>query len=84
MKTWFSPFKQTYSSKRKGSIDAKIQSAVDNFVSRVIGSIARTVLIACGLICALVAFVSGVLFIVAWPFIPALPVISLVLAFGGL
>lgn len=81
-KTWFSPFKQTYNSNKRGSIDAKIQSAVDNFVSRIIGSIARSILIFCGLISAVVAIVTGLLFIATWPFIPVLPLISLLLTAG--
>jgi hypothetical protein len=77
-KTWLSPFKQTHSDARKGSIDLKVQAVVDNFVSRIIGAIARTVLIGCGLFLALFSLVTGLLFVLAWPLIPAGPIIALV------
>lgn len=80
IRTWFSPFKQTTKSARKGSIDTKIQTAIDNLVSRIIGTMARTVLIFIGLVCALLAFVSGVLMVIAWPLIPVTPLISILLA----
>ena len=78
VKTWLSPFKQTHSEARKGSIDLKIQAAVDNFVSRIIGAIARTVLICCGLILSIVALVTGGIFLVLWPLIPVMPVFIIV------
>ena len=78
VKTWFSPFKQTQSDARKGSIDLKVQAAVDNFVSRIIGAIARTVLIGCGLFLAVFSMITGLLFVLIWPLIPAGPLVALV------
>jgi hypothetical protein len=78
VKTWFSPFKQTQSDARKGSIDLKVQAAVDNFVSRIIGTIARTVLIGCGLFLALFSLVTGLVFMLVWPLIPAGPILAIV------
>lgn len=77
-KTWLSPFKQTHSDARKGSIDLKVQAAVDNFVSRIIGAIARTVLIFCGLFLAAFSFLTGLLFVLVWPLIPAGPALAVI------
>lgn len=83
VRTWFSPFKQTYSAGRKGSIDAMIQGTVDNFVSRIIGGIARTIIILTGLACMALAFISGVIIVVVWPVLPVLPIIAIGLAATG-
>lgn len=82
-KTWLSPFKQTVSDARKGSIDLKVQAAVDNLVSRVIGTLARTILIMCGLGLAGFSAVTGFVFLLIWPLLPLMPVIAVVLAIGG-
>lgn len=83
VKTWFSPFKQTYNRADKGSIDTRINALVDNFVSRIIGALARTVLIFTGLLFILAAFVSGVLFLLLWPFIPILPILAVIMTATG-
>lgn len=83
IKTWFSPFKQTYSKGRRGSIDAIIQAAIDNFVSRIIGAIARTFIIIAGLIAITFALISGVAIFLLWPFLPIMPVLAIMLALSG-
>ncbi len=82
-RTWLSPFKQTYVGGKRKSIDAAVRGLVDNLVSRVIGAIARTLIIFAGLICMFFAFLSGVVFVILWPFIPLSPIIAVVLAVGG-
>lgn len=83
VRTWFSPFKQTYSSAKNKSIDLKVQAAVDNFISRVIGSLARTLILLAGLLCIVGSIASGILIVVLWPFIPLLPFISVILTAAG-
>lgn len=84
IRTWFSPFKQTYNhSGGKGTIDMKINAMIDNLVSRVIGTIARSCLILAGLVCMMLAAITGVLFVIIWPMIPLLPVIALGLSALG-
>lgn len=83
IKTWFSPFKQTYNNAQNGSIDLKVQAFFDNIVSRFIGTLARTVLIFVGLLAILVAFISGIVIIIVWPFVPLLPLAGIVLALSG-
>ena len=84
VRTWFSPFKQTYSKVNKGSIDFRVQAAVDNFVSRFIGSILRTIIIIAGLLCMILAVTTGVLAIILWPVIPLMPLIAIILSVSGL
>lgn len=79
-RTLFKPFKQNYGRSRKGGLDAIIQVALDNFVSRVIGFLARSVLLFIGLICIFIVLVSGLLILLIWPLIPALPILSILLA----
>lgn len=83
VKTWFSPFKQTYNGGPKGSIDLKFHAAVDNFVSRIIGGLSRTVLIFTSLLGMAIVFLFGIVMIILWPFIPLLPVIAVLLTIGG-
>jgi hypothetical protein len=83
IQTWFAPFKQTYSDGSKGSIDVKINAFIDNFVSRIIGTIARTVLIVTGLVYVLIWFIIGLFIVVVWPFVPVLPIAGVVLALLG-
>ncbi|MDQ5972696.1 MAG: hypothetical protein QG553_855 [Patescibacteria group bacterium] len=80
--TWFSPFKQTYS-QANGSIDVQMHALLDNVISRFVGFFARSFIIFTGLFVALLAFLSGVIFIALWPLAPfALP-ISLVMMVAG-
>lgn len=83
IRTWFAPFKQTYSNTAKGSIDLRVQAAVDNFVSRLIGSLLRTILIFVGLIGIMLSLVVGLISVMVWPLIPVLPVLSVVLSING-
>lgn len=82
-RTWFSPFKQTYSKAREGSIDLKVQAAVDNLVSRIIGTLARTIILMAGLVCMIGSVVSGILIVLIWPFIPMMPFIGVLLMVLG-
>lgn len=83
VRTWFSPFKQTYSNAKKGSIDLKVQAMVDNLVSRLIGSLLRTLLIFTGLLFMLISLIFGLIIFLVWPFVPFLPVIAIFLSVSG-
>lgn len=83
VRTWFSPFKQTYSKAREGSIDLKVQAAIDNLVSRIVGTLARTIILMAGLVCMIGSVVSGILIVLIWPFIPMMPFIGVLLMVLG-
>lgn len=74
VKSLFAPFKQTYAGGVKGSLGEHFRAFVDRTVSRVLGFIIRSVLILSGLFCGLIAFISGILFMIMWPLIPLLSV----------
>lgn len=80
LKTMFAPFKQNYGKSRKGGIDALVQIAIDNSVSRIIGFTVRSFLLMAGLICLFFVLLSGLIAIALWPLVPALPIISILLA----
>lgn len=83
VRTWLSPFKQTLSNTNKGSIDMRVQATIDNFVSRLIGSLLRTIIIFVGIIGVLVAILTGIFIMVIWPLIPWVPLIAVFLTISG-
>lgn len=83
IRTWFSPFKQTYSNANKGSIDMRVQASIDNFVSRLIGSLLRTIIIFVGFLGILSALISGVLIMIIWPIVPWFPVVAIIFSVIG-
>lgn len=83
VRTWFAPFKQTFVDRAGGSIGAHIRAFIDKFISRVIGFIVRSLLIFTGLLCSMLVFASGLLFMVFWPLIPILPGLGIVLFVAG-
>ena len=80
IRTWFSPFKQTYSNTNKGSIDMRVQASIDNFVSRLIGTLLRTILIFVGFLGIIASLATGILIILIWPLVPWFPVIAIFLS----
>jgi len=79
VRTWFAPFKQTYSGDVKGSIGAHFRAAVDGLISRVIGFLVRSVLLLAGAVCSIFVLLTGLIFMTSWAFIPLLPVIAVIL-----
>lgn len=82
MRTWFAPFKQTYS-KPGGSIDLRVHAFVDNIVSRGVGFFARTFLIFSGLVASFFVILTGLLLVLLWPLAPVSLVASLVMMVIG-
>lgn len=83
LRSWFAPFKQTYTGNVKGSIGTHFRAAIDSLISRVIGFLVRSILLLAGAVCSLFIFVTGLIFLIAWAFIPLIPIICLVLIAGG-
>lgn len=57
----------------------QFHALMDNIISRVIGSIARSTIIFTGLVCAAIIVVVGLVLVVAWPLVPLSVVIAPVL-----
>ncbi len=83
MRTLFAPYRQTFAGNVNGSIGDHLRGLVDNFISRVIGMLVRLFLIIISAGFVLVVFLFGTVFLVLWPLIPFLPVISILLFVGG-
>jgi hypothetical protein len=82
LQTIFSPWRRIISVAGKG-LDAKVQAALDNLISRVIGSVIRIFVIIAACVSMLGALVFGVVMFVIWPLLPPLTVIFLVKGITG-
>jgi hypothetical protein len=80
LRTLFSPWKQIQT---PSSFRYFFQAAIDNLVSRFIGSIIRTFMLIGALIASIFIAGAGVICLIAWPFIPLLPVILPVMSILG-
>ena len=83
LRTLFSPFRQISAGSVRGPIGVQLRAMLDNLISRVIGAVVRTLVIISGTITLLVSCVLGLLRIIAWPFIPLLPIVCIVFASQG-
>ena len=83
-RTFFSPFRQisAYASE-DANIQQQISEFFDKLLSRVIGAFVRFFIIIFGIIAiAFTAAATGIMFL-AWPILPLMPVVSVVLAVMG-
>jgi hypothetical protein len=69
LKTLFAPWRRIVTSGGK-SIDAKMQAAIDNFVSRVVGFVSRFFVLIAALIMVSGTFVMSVFIVLVWPLLP--------------
>ena len=83
LRTLFSPFRQISAGSVRGPIGVQLRAMLDNLISRVIGAVVRTLVIIIGTITLLVSCLLGLLRIIAWPFIPLLPIVCIVFASQG-
>lgn len=79
----FAPFRQISAGQVQGPLGVQLRAWGDKQFSRVIGAIVRLMLIACGLIGALLYGVLGLAMLLVWPFLPVLPLVGLVLMLSG-
>lgn len=83
LRTIFSPFKQISAGSVSGPIGIKLRASLDRLFSRCIGAIVRTILIVVGIVGILFTCIAGILLILSWLLIPALPFIGVILALIG-
>lgn len=83
VKTLFSPFRQISAGKVDGPLGVQLRALADRLISRMIGGMIRTVLLLVGAIAIALQAVFGVVVLVGWLFVPALPVVGLVLMIIG-
>jgi hypothetical protein len=83
LRTLFAPFRQISAGKVRGPLGVQMRAFFDRLISRVIGGIIRTTVLIFGSITLCIAVLIGVLRLVIWPLIPALPIVFIVLAMSG-
>ena len=82
-KTMFSPFRQISAGRVSGPIGAQIRAFFDRLISRIIGSIVRTILIIVGVAWLSVQVVIGAVMLAVWPLLPFAPLIGFVMMLSG-
>ena len=84
LSTLFSPFRQiSASSKGDGSLGSAMRSFTDQLISRVIGSFVRFFTIIFGLIIIALQAVYETVIMIAWWFLPLLPIVGFILLATG-
>lgn len=83
LRSWFAPFRQISAGHVSGSIDVQWRAFVDRLISRCIGACMRTILIVTGIVTMTVVVLTGLLYIIFWACVPALPFVGLLLTFLG-
>lgn len=82
-KTLFSPFRQISAGKIDGPLGVQLRAFADKLISRVIGALIRTVLLIVGMITIALTALFGVVILVLWAIVPALPIIGIIAALTG-
>jgi len=79
LRTLFAPFRQISAGNVQGPIAVQMRAFFDQLISRSIGAVVRTFMIIIGCLAIILYAVIGGLLIVAWAFIPLLPIIAVIL-----
>lgn len=83
LRTLFAPFRQISASRVHGTVQDQLAAFGDRVFSRFMGAVIRLMLVFAGLICALVISIFGAILILAWPILPVLPLVGIVLMQAG-
>lgn len=82
LRTLFSPWRRILTPRGR-SLDAKIQAALDNFVSRCVGFVVRISVVFAALFMIACVALAGVVVVVLWPLIPIAAVYGLIRGITG-
>lgn len=82
-KTLFAPFRQISAGSVNGPLGVKMRAFFDRLVSRAIGAMVRSITIVIGIGAIFMHSVVGLVTVVAWAFIPLLPLIGFLLFISG-
>ncbi|HUS26686.1 MAG TPA: hypothetical protein VMY99_05050 [Nevskiaceae bacterium] len=82
LRTLFAPWRRILTPRGR-SLDAKIQALLDNFVSRIIGSVVRSGVIIAAAVSITGVFLFGVVCAAVWPLLPAVIVYGIVRSIIG-
>lgn len=83
LKTLFSPFRQISAGKVDGPLGVKLRAFADRMISRVIGAMIRLVILVIGVITIFLQALIGIIILIGWAFVPALPIVGVVMMVVG-
>ena len=83
LKTLFSPFRQISAGRIDGPIAVQIRAFGDRLLSRIIGFVVRSVVMVIGTLAIAAAVVVGGLYLLAWLFVPAIPIGGIIMTMIG-
>lgn len=83
LRSLFSPFRQISADASGRSLDAKFRAGLDKLISRFIGAGIRLVIMFVGLLAFLAEGIGALVRLFLWPFLPALPIVGLILTLSG-
>ncbi len=78
-RTLFSPYRQISAGNLRGPIGVQFRASVDRLISRVVGMFVRLFVIIAGILSIITQAVLGIVVLSGWMFVPALPVIGLMM-----
>ncbi|MGH7157954.1 MAG: hypothetical protein ACREGD_02650 [Candidatus Saccharimonadales bacterium] len=81
--TLFDPFRQIDAGQVRGTPQEQLRAFGNRLFSRIVGFFIRSVTILCGLVSAAVMTVAGLVQLLLWPLLPALPLLGVIAAFAG-
>lgn len=81
--TLFSPFRQISAGGGDGSVGSELRAFVDQLISRVIGAFVRFFTIIFGLVVIVLQAVYELVIMIAWWFLPLLPIAGFILLATG-
>jgi hypothetical protein len=83
IKTLFAPFRQISAGKVDGPLGVQMRALADRLISRVIGALIRLILLILGMLTIAAQAIFGLIILVLWLFVPALPIVGVILAVMG-
>lgn len=82
-RTLFAPFRQISAGKVSGPLSVKMHAFFDRLVSRAIGAMVRSTMIAIGVGAIFIHSILGLITVIAWAFVPFLPLMGILLFISG-
>ncbi len=81
-RTLFAPFRQISVGKVQGSLDTQLRAWADRQISRAIGALVRLAVICFGLLATAIMLVVSLALLLLWPFVPVVPFLAVMIAWG--
>jgi len=81
--TLFDPFRQIDAGRVRGTPQEQLRAFGNRLFSRIVGFFIRSVTIICGVICAVIITLAGLVQLLVWPLLPALPLFGVVAMLAG-